>query len=370
MKNLKNGLSFLGFLLLVGCIGGSNSADLPMAPGERIDEIFSDFAEPGSPGAVVSAIRFGEVVYAKGYGLAELETGRVLTRTTPVRLGSVSKQFTSMAIMLLAERGDLAFDDLVTKWVPELRRFPGIRVSHLLRHTSGLPDYYDLPREAFESVAGVDGDPLLTNEDVITIYEKWGEPSFEPGERFEYSNPGYDTLALLVERISGQSFGDFLAEGVFTPLGMETAVVWGRPDVVIPNRAVGYRPDEEEDGWIENDDHFANWLVGAGGVYASLDDLYLWDQALYEESLVGKETLDQAFAPTVLNDGSSSEYGFGWNVSERLGRRAVHHGGSWVGFRTAIIRFVDDSTTVIVLSNARASAGDLAEEVAEVFLTN
>jgi CubicO group peptidase (beta-lactamase class C family) len=132
---------------------------------------------------------------------------------------------------------------------------------------------------------------------------------------------------------------------------------------------VGYGFDEDGGEWIENDDHFANWLVGAGGVYASLDDLFVWDQALYTETLVEGETLDEAFAPTVLNDGSISDYGFGWNVGDRIGRRAVHHGGGWVGFRTSIIRFLDERLTVIVLSNAAADAGGLADQVAGVLLT-
>jgi CubicO group peptidase (beta-lactamase class C family) len=159
-----------------------------------------------------------------------------------------------------------------------------------------------------------------------------------------------------------------LTENVFEPLGMETAVVRDRPELVIPERAVGYRPSEGEVGWEENDDHFGNWLVGAGGVYASLDDLFLWDQSLHDAPVVGEQTLDLAFSTTVLNDGSISEYGFGWNVEDRLGRRAVHHGGGWVGFRTHIIRFLDERLTVIVLSNASASAGDLAGKIAEVYL--
>jgi CubicO group peptidase (beta-lactamase class C family) len=368
VRKLHLGLCSLVVLLLAGCVGSSDSADLSSDPGARIDEIFSEFTVPGSPGAVAMVVRDGEVIHAKGYGLAEVGSGTALSRTTPVRLGSVGKQFTSMAVMILADRGELAFDDPVMKWVPELERYPGIRVHHLLQHTAGLPDYYDLPKEHFDGVAGADGEPLLTNKDAVTIFDGWGEPQFEPGERHEYSNPGYEVLALIVERVSGQSFGEFLAENVFEPLGMETAVVRDRPEVVIPNRAVGYRPDREGGGWEENDDHFANWLVGAGGVYASLDDLYLWDQALYTETLVGKEILELAFSPTTLNDGSISEYGFGWRVDERSGRRAVHHGGSWVGFRAAILRFIDETTTVVVLSNASASAGDLAEEVAEVVL--
>jgi CubicO group peptidase (beta-lactamase class C family) len=313
-------------------------------------------------------IRDGEVVLAKGFGLAEIPEGDPLSRTTPIRLGSVGKQFTSMAIMILADRGELGFDDPVVRWVPELHRFPGVQISHLLNHTSGLPDYYELPDEEFAAVANSDGDPVLTNNDVVTIFESWGEPRFLPGEKYEYSNPAYEVLALIVQRVSGLSFGEFLEENVFGPLGMETAAVRARPETVIPQRAIGYRPGESDGGWIENDDHLANWLVGAGGVYASLDDLFLWDQVLYTHDLVSQPILDLAFSPTILNDGSSSEYGFGWSVSDVMGRPAVHHGGSWVGFRANIIRFVNDATTVIVLSNASASAGDLAREVAEVFL--
>ena len=358
-------------LLLLPALGCSPSADTDSADGEvgpRIDSLFAEFTVPGSPGATAMVIRDGEVVHAGAYGLAELASGQALSRGTPVRLGSVSKQFTSMGIMILEERGELTFDQLITEWVPELRRFPGVRVSHLLQHTSGLPDYYELPDEAFHEVAEKDGDPLLTNADAVTIYESWGDPVFTPGEKYEYSNPGYEILGLIIERISGQTFGTFLAENIFDPLGMASAVVRDRPDVVIPGRAVGYSPDEDSGEWIENDHHFGNWLVGAGGVYASLDDLFLWDQALYTEDLVQKETLGEAFAPTILNDGSVSDYGFGWNVGDRLGRRAVHHGGGWVGFRTSIIRFVDEGMTVIVLSNASAGAGELADQVALAFL--
>lgn len=359
----------MSLFFLAGCSPQSEQGETHSEPGPRIAEIFSEFTIPGSPGAVAMVIQDGEVVHAEGYGLAEVGSSRTLSRETPMRLGSVGKQFTSMAVMILADRGELAFDDPVTRWVPELRRFPGIRVHHLLQHTSGLPDYYSLPDEAFMEVAGSDGDPVLTNADVIPFYESWGEPVFEPGERYEYSNPGYEVLALIVERISGQSFGDFLAKNVFEPLGMETARVRDRPETDIPDRAVGYHLDESEGGWIEDDDHFGNWLVGAGGIYASLNDLFLWDQALYTESLVKKATLDLAFTPTTLNDGSISGYGFGWRVDDRLGHKAVHHTGSWVGFRAVIARFIDDGITVVVVSNASPNDSESADEMAKLFLT-
>jgi CubicO group peptidase (beta-lactamase class C family) len=360
-------LLLAGPVLLSACTQGPEPDSRPEDLSNALSEIFSEFVSPGSPGAAVSVIHEGEVLLAEGFGLAEVQEGRPLSRTTPIRLGSVGKQFTSMAIMILADRGQLDFDDPVIRWVPELDRFPGIRVRHLLTHTSGLPDYYELPDEEFAAVADSDGDPLLTNEDAVTIYESWGEPQFQPGDEYEYSNPAYEVLALIVERISGLSFGEFLEENVFGPLQMEWAAIRDRPETVLPGRAIGYRPGESEGTWIEHDDHMANWLVGAGGVYASLDDLFLWDQAFIDAPLVSRPILDLAFSPTTLNDGSISEYGFGWNVGDVLGRHAAHHGGSWVGFRAAIIRFVNDATTVIVLSNASASAGDLAREVAEAF---
>ncbi|MGD2123265.1 MAG: serine hydrolase domain-containing protein, partial [Gemmatimonadota bacterium] len=211
-ESAKIGLVFLSVVpvLLFGCSPDQGRETRSEAPEEAVREIFSDFLKPGSPGAAVSVIRDGEVLLAEGFGLAEVQEGRFLSRTTPIRLGSVGKQFTSMAIMILADRGQLSFEDPVTRWVPELSRFPGVQVKHLLTHTSGLPDYYELPDEEFAAVAGSDGDPLLTNEDVVTLYEGWGEPRFAPGEKYDYSNPAYEVLALIVQRISGQSFGEFL----------------------------------------------------------------------------------------------------------------------------------------------------------------
>jgi CubicO group peptidase (beta-lactamase class C family) len=202
----------------------------------------------------------------------------------------------------------------------------------------------------------------------VAVYEGWGEPRFPPGDRFEYSNPGYEVLALIVERISGRTFADFLASEIFTPLDMTTAAVRDLPGTVIPGRAIGYEQKQEEDtGWQESDDHWGNWLVGAGGVYASLEDLYRWDQALYRWADSGDRTTE-AFEPARLNDGTMSEYGFGWGLSDRLGRAAIHHNGAWVGFRTSLLRFPEERLTVIVLSNASAPAGALADSTAAVFL--
>ena len=240
MRKLWLGCYLLSALFLSGCSADSGSADTSgtLVPG--IAEIFSQFTTPESPGAVAMVIQDGKVVHAEGYGMAELGSGRALTRETPMRLGSVGKQFTSMAIMILADRGELGFDNPVTAWVPELGRFPGIRVHHLLQHTSGLPDYYDLPDETFAEVAGSDGDPVLTNADVITLYESWGEPLFEPGERYLYSNTGFTLLAVVVERVTGQTLREFTTERIFAPLGMESTHFHDDHQMIVRNRAYAY----------------------------------------------------------------------------------------------------------------------------------
>jgi CubicO group peptidase (beta-lactamase class C family) len=332
-----------------------------------VDSIFAEFAEEGSPGATVMVIRDGEVLHSAGYGAADLATGSPMLPSTPVRLGSVSKAFTAMAIVILEEKGHLGFDAPATEWVPELARFEGVTVRHLLNHTSGLPDYYDDESPLQEIAMGDGRASPLQNAEAVSVYETWGDPVFPPGQRFEYSNPGYEVLALIVERISGRTFAQFLDTEIFAPLGMTTAVVRELPSTEIPGRAIGYAPPEDGGGWRESDDHWGNWLVGAGGVYASVEDLYHWDQALYRWAETGERT-EEAFAPTRLNDGTESEYGFGWNLSDLLDREAIHHNGGWVGFRTSLFRFPREGLTVIVLSNASAETEELALATASVFL--
>ncbi len=331
-----------------------------------VEAIFTEYTLEGSPGATVMVISDGAVIHSAGYGIANLSNSAPLQPSTPVRLGSMSKAFTAMAIVILKESGDLSYDSLVTEWVPELSRFNGITVRHLLNHTSGLPDYYEGSPLGKIATAS-DREIPLQNAEAVSVYKGWGEPLFPPGNRFEYSNPGYEVLALIVERVSGMTFAQFLNAEIFTPLGMSTAAVRDLPSTVIPDRAIGYSLQDKTEAWQENDDHWANWMLGAGGVYASLDDLYLWDQALHAWAETG-DRATEVFAPARLNDGSESLYGFGWSLSDRLGREATHHKGSWVGFRTSIVRFSEERLTVIVLSNASAAADELTDATASIFL--
>ena len=334
---------------------------------ESVDDIFAHFDVEGSPGATVMVIRAGEVLHSAGYGAADLGNESPMTPTTPVRLGSVSKAFTAMAIMLLEEQDLIDFDANATEWVPELERFPDVTVRHLLNHTSGIPDYY-ADNSPLEGIATAPGRSApLRNAEAASIFTTWGEPVFTPGAQYQYSNPGYEVLALIVERVSGLTFTEFLQTELFVPLGMETAAVRELPTTEIPGRAVGYAPGEDGRSWQESDHHWGNWLMGAGGIYASLEDLFEWDQALHRWAESG-ERMDQAYTPAALTDGSSSPYGFGWNLSDLLGRSAIYHNGGWLGFRTSFLRFPADELSVIVLSNASANAAELATATAELFL--
>lgn len=332
---------------------------------ERVDAIFSAYANDASPGAAVLVARNGKTVFASGYGLADLASGRPLTPATPIRLGSLTKQFTAVAIMMLLQDGAVSFDDPAAKWVPELERFGRITIRHLLTHTSGLPDYYD--RISVQKGTET-GDALLTADSAVRIYEEWGELEFPIGSAYQYSNPGYEVLGLILERASGQSYSDFMDSRIFEPLGMTASTVRDTPQREIQDRAIGYRPAGADSAWTELDAHPLNWILGAGGIYSSVDDLRRWDAVLSAGALLDQETLAQALTPVTLSGGEPYPYGFGWSLDDKVGHRAIHHTGSWVGFRTAMANFPDEGLLVVVLSNASGPAEELLDQVARLYL--
>lgn len=324
----------------------------------RVDELFAPFTEGVQPGAAVLVIRDGEVVHSKGYGYADLEQRRPITPETPFDLASVSKHFTAAAVMVLAEDGVLTYDDPVTRWLPGLAAYEGVTIRHLLTHTAGLPDYYDV-------IDTSNGMP--TNADTLDQLVAMAEPVFVPGERFEYSNPAYEMLSLIVEAASGKRFAEFMRERVFTTAGMRRAVIRDETEPEIRGRAVGYRPDG--DGFAPNDYDPLNHIIGSGSMYASLEDFYAWDQALYGDAVLSRAALETAWMPMILSGGESTDYGFGWRIGQRDGHRVVRHGGSWVGFRTHIARFPEDRFTIVVLSNrADFNAEEHVDRIADIWL--
>jgi N-acyl-D-amino-acid deacylase len=340
-------------LALVGCGGNTQSTGRQDLAAE-IDALFAPLTTGDSPGATVMVIRNDEVLYAAGYGSADLEHGVPITPQTPFRLASVSKQFTSMAIMILADRGELSYDDPMVKYLPELERFgETITLRHLLTHTSGLPDYYDVLEAAST-------EHMPDTEQAMQFLAAWGEPPlFAPGERYEYSNPGYEMLALVVERVSGQDFGRFLEDNIFAPLGMKNTVtvVRDRAPTEIPNRALGYA--RREGAFELLDDHQLNYILGSGGLYSSVEDLALWNSALDGETLVSRATLEAAWTPVELAGGETYPYGFGWRLGDYggLGPRMCHS-GHWLGFSNFLVRYPSQRVTIIVLSNIEDFASE------------
>lgn len=327
----------VAFTVIAAC---QRTENVQALASRKVDALFEALTEGIQPGAAVMVIRDGEIVHQAGYGYANLEKQTPISADSAFRLASVSKQFTAMAIMVLAEDGALSIDDPVSRYLPELAPYEGVTIRQMLTHTSGLPEYYDL----IDTGAG-----MPTNADALAFLAKMGEPAFAPGEQYEYSNPAYDMLAPLVESVSGQDFAAFLRQRVFDPAGMRNSQIFDHSEPAIPHRVTGYEPDGE--GFRLNDHDPLNHIVGSGGMYSTLNDFFRWDRALYGESVVGSAMIDAAFTPARLNNGESTDYGFGWRIDDYIGHRRVRHGGSWIGFRTHIARYPDDGLSVVILSN-------------------
>ncbi len=334
LKTVRRTASLLVIALL---IWGGGASGVPADRSKEIDNLMSTLYERGQFNGVILVAEQGKIIYRKAFGKANFRTGTDLTSETPSDIGSVTKQFTAMAIMILAERNKLNYDDYISKYIPEFSRSPHvskITLRHLLTHTSGIPDYGDL---------GID-DSGLTPKGLFAAILEREELLSKPGQKYRYSNPGYSLLAIAVERVSGRPFGDFLEQEIFKPIGMSNTFVYDSRLKRNAQTAVGY------DQFGQVDDSEPTAIPGDGGIFSTVDDLFLWDQALYTEKLVRQSTLSAAFTPGKVEEGNST-YGFGWNVAGNGGDKYVWHTGSHAGFRAFIERRLTERTTVIMLTN-------------------
>lgn len=360
-------LTDLAILALLVCgLSFNTQAGDSSETGERsdqVDKLFSTFTAGIQPGAAVMVIRDGVIVHSRGYGYANLAEKTAITPTSAFRLASVSKQFTAMAIALLADNGKLNYSDPVAKYVPALSIYKDVTIRHLLTHTSGLPDYYD----EFDASAWVEKGKIPSNADVMAYEGLINKPLFRPGDKYEYSNPAYEALPLIVETVSGQDFATFMKTSVFEPIGMSGSLIHDHHRPQINQRVLGY--SEIDDGYELNDDSPLNGITGSGGQYSSLADFYHWDQALYGDSLVSEDTMKQVFTRARLNDGEEIDYGFGWRLDSYKGHDRIAHSGSWVGFRTAISRYPELGLTIVVLSNrAEYDPSAASDKIADIYL--
>jgi CubicO group peptidase (beta-lactamase class C family) len=313
------------------------------------------------PGLALLVSQGGKIVRAEGFGLANVELQVPVKPETVFQSGSVGKQFTATAVMMLVEEGKVGLDDPLTNFFPDApATWKEVTVRELLSHTGGFGDYpekFDFRKDWTENelLKLVEGIPL----------------AYPPGTKWEYSNLGFLTLGILIHRVTGEFYGDFLQQRIFQPLGMQTTRIISEADIV-PNRAAGYRLVKGE---LKNQEWVAPMVntTADGSLYFSILDLAKWDAALYTEKLLKRSSLDQMWTPAKLKNGQPNKdgYGFGWVTGQRHGHRVISHDGAWQGFKTAVARYIDDQLTVVVLTNlAEAKPGEIAQHVVDIYLSD
>jgi len=335
---------------------------------EKIDALISQCYANGQFNGSALVAEHGKIIYNKAYGLANFATEEKAQPQTAYNLASVTKQFTAMAIMILRERGVLSYQDDLRKYLPALP-YEGVTIRHLLTHTSGMPDYIGLFEQKWDTTSSRDERKIVSNADIIDMLAAHRPPMlFKPGERWEYSNTGYALLYSIVEKAAGESADQFLKKNIFDPLHMRRTLVYSKiKDQKIENRAFGFSMSLDGLQHRLNDLGYLDGIAGDGSIYSTTEDLFKWDQALYTEKLVKQSTLQEAFVPVRLNNDSTFDYGFGWGIHIRDGKKVVEHSGGWVGFRTVIVREIEDKNTIILLTNNSASAtGALSAAISNI----
>ena len=321
-----------------------------------IDRLMSTLHQRGQFNGAILVASHGQIIYRKGFGKSNFQTREAFTPETPSDVGSVTKPFTAIAIMMLAGQKKVAYNDPVSKYILEFSKsvhLSQVTLRQLLNHTSGIPDYGDL---------GVDDSGLDQHALISAILEK-EDLLANSGLKYRYSNPGYALLAAVVERVSGKAFSDFLGNEVFERLGMSKTFVYDSPQKKLAHTAVGYG----QFGGV--DDGRPTAVPGDGGVYSTVDDLFKWDQALYTDRLVSQSALADAFTPGAVEEGTST-YGFGWNVEEKNAGKYVWHTGSHAGFRAFMGRGLGNRVTIIMLTNQGNSKRQEINTAVEHILAN
>ena len=330
---------------------------------KAIDSLFARYTSPGFPGCAVSVTYHGEKVFAAGYGLADLEHAATITPNTMFEVMSVSKQFTGMAIALLMLDGKVKVDDDIRRFLPEFpEAVPPITVADLLHHTSGLRDVGPLL-----ALRGRGPTDRITSGEIVAVLARQRGNEALAGSAFSYDNTNYILLAVIVERVSGESLRKFTDRRIFTPLGMGHTHFLDDPTEVVPDRAIGYAP-RPKGGFSISTPLYDN--VGAYALLTTAEDLVKWERNFVTAEVGGLPTVSLMQAPGQLTNGKSSDYGFGLATGNYRGRKFIQHTGAGYGFRATFMRFPEEGRAVAVLCNlSSASSYDLALKVADVFAT-
>lgn len=335
-----------------------------MTESERVDQLFEAWSNKDSPGCAVAVMRDGNVVYQRGFGMANLAHGIAITPSTVFHSASVSKQFAAFAILLLSSEGKLSLDDEVHKYVPELPDFGApITLRHLLHHTSGIRDHWELLGLAGWRYSR----DLITDDDILAIVSRQQDLNFQPGEEHLYCNTGYALLAQVVKRVSGQSLRAFTTERIFEPLGMRRTFFRDNYAEVVRDVADGYVGTES--GVEISNTNFDT--VGATSLLTTVEDLALWDENFYHARVGGPDVIAQMIEPGRLNDGSDTGYASGLGIGTYRGLPIVEHTGGDAGFRSDLIRFPEQHVSVAILANlASIVPSNLVRRVADIYLAN
>ncbi|EFH83237.1 serine hydrolase domain-containing protein [Ktedonobacter racemifer] len=308
----------------------------------EIDQIVHKEIDLQGPGVAIAVVKDGKLIHSAGYGFANLEWSCPIEPDTVFRLASVTKQFTAVAIMLLEKQGKLRLDDSITTYLPDYpTHSQTITITHLLNHTSGIKSY-----TALDDLYQENKKDMLPGD--VVAYFKDLPLEFEPGTRYTYNNSGYHLLGLIIEKITGMGYEQFIQQHIFQPLEMNRSY-YMHNETIIPHRASGY----ERVGEIYRHAEYLSMSIpyAAGALGSTVEDLVRWDAALREERLLDTATLERMYTPTRLADGRLEEYGLGFRVTEYAGHRLIGHGGGIPGFHTFIARFVDDQAMVVALAN-------------------
>ncbi|MGB8957865.1 MAG: serine hydrolase [Candidatus Aminicenantales bacterium] len=340
-------LSALAVLAVALAVPSARGSAAPPAPegalAARIDAVMAAVYKPGEPGAAIIVRKDGQTIFRKGYGMADLELGVAVEPDMIFRLGSITKQFTAMSILMLAQEGKLGLQDEITKFLPDYpTRGKRITVEHLLTHTSGIQSYTDMPEWL----------PLwrkdFTVKELVDLF-KDKPMQFEPGSSWAYNNSGYFLLGAIIEKVSGKTYGDFVTERIFKPLGMKGSS-YGSTERIIPRRVPGYQADKG--GFVNAPYLSMTQPYAAGSLLSTIDDLAVWSDAVFAGKLVRKEWLDKAFTPYKLTNGESTGYGYGWFVGDFAGHRSIEHGGGINGFTSYEMTFPEDRVFLAILTNS------------------
>ena len=329
---------------------------------QAIDSIFSKWNKPNTPGCALGIIKNGELIYAKGYGLANMEYDIPNSASSVFRIGSTSKQFTAASIVRLAEQGKLTLDDRLKTIFPDFPEYAEkITIRHLLNHTSGIRDYLTIAY-----LKGFGDDDYYKDSDIMNWLVNQTDLNFNPRNEFLYSNSGYWLLGQIVKKVSGKNMGDFAQKEIFEPLSMSDTHFHNDHTQIVKNRASGYVPSGN-DGYKISMTTLD--MIGDGGIFTTINDIKKWDDAYYSSSVLGKKFWNMMTQRGVLNNGEVINYASGLDISEYKGLKTIRHGGAFVGFRAELLRFPDQHLSIAIFANrGDANPSGMANQVADLLL--